>query len=209
MKIKICGIKDFETLNCCSANNVSYFGLIFYKKSPRNISLEKANKLINNNKNLKITPVGVFVNRNINDLIDIIKKLNLKNIQLHGNEDNEYIMKLKENSNLKIIKSMGIKDSKDLLKTEMYTNADYYLYDYKPNRDELPGGNSRSFDWSIMQNTKINKPWFISGGINIKNIDILLKKLNPYGIDISSGVEDIPGKKNMIKIKNLMKTINE
>ena len=141
--------------------------------------------------------------------MDIIQRLNLKNIQLHGNENDEYIIKLKEKNNLNIIKSISIKNSQDLLKTENYTNADYFLFDYKPNDNELPGGNSKSFDWSIIQNRKIKKPWFISGGINIKNINVLLKKLNPYGIDISSGVEDTPGKKNMIKIKNLMNRINE
>ena len=209
VKIKICGIKDSETLNCCSENNVDYFGLLFYEKSPRNINLKKASELISKNKKINISPVGVFVNHEINELDGIIKKLNLKIIQLHGNENNKYIVKLKETKNLKVIKSIGIKDSKDLSKIKKYQNADYFLFDYKPNKNELPGGNSKAFDWSILKNLKIDKPWFISGGINIKNINVLLKKLNPYGIDISSGVEDIPGKKNAIKIKDIMNVINE
>ena len=209
MKIKICGIKDTNTLNCCSANNVDYFGLLFYKKSPRNINLKKASELIIKNKKTNISPVGVFVNHEISELNVIIKELNLKIIQLHGNEDNKYIIKLKEFKNLKVIKSIGIKDSKDLSKIKRYENADYFLFDYKPNENELPGGNSKSFNWSILQNLKIDKPWFISGGINIKNVNVLLKKLNPYGIDISSGVEDIPGKKNAVKIENIMNAINE
>jgi len=203
VKIKICGIKDSETLNCCSENNVDYFGLLFYEKSPRNINLKKASELISKNKKVNISPVGVFVNHEINELNGIIKKLNLKIIQLHGNENDEYIVKLKETKNLKVIKSIGIKDSKDLSKIKKYQNADYFLFDYKPNENELPGGNSKAFDWSILKNLKIDKPWFISGGINIKNINVLLKKLNPYGIDISSGVESSPGNKSINKINSI------
>ena len=205
MKIKICGIKDSETLNCCSENNVDYFGLLFYEKSPRNINLKKASELISKNKKINISPVGVFVNHEINELDGIIKKLNLKIIQLHGNENNKYIVKLKETKNLKVIKSIGIKDSKDLSKIKRYENADYFLFDYKPNENELPGGNSKYFNWSILQNLKIDKPWFISGGINIKNVNVFLKKLNPYGIDISSGVEVKRGIKSNKKIAELIK----
>ena len=90
----------------------------------------------------------------------------------------------------------------------MYPNVDYYLFDYKPNMNELPGGNAKSFDWLILKNKNIAKPWFISGGININNITDLLENLNPYGIDISSGVEDQPGIKNTSKIKEIVKIIN-
>ena len=59
----------------------------------------------------------------------------------------------------------------------MYPNTDYYLFDYKPNNNELPGGNAKKFDWSLIQNIKINKPWFISGGINLSNVEEISKKL--------------------------------
>jgi len=152
--------------------------------------------------------VGVFVNHNINYVYDIIKKLNLKYIQLHGIEDNTYISRLKENYKVKIIKAIGIRKKNDLEKINMYSNADYYLFDYKPNKNESPGGNAKSFDWSLLKNININKPWFISGGINIDNINEILNNLIPYGIDISSGVEDYPGIKNSIKITEIMKQIN-
>ena len=72
----------------------------------------------------------------------------------------------------------------------------------------MPGGNAKSFDWSILKNVNISKPWFISGGINKNNINKLLENLNPYGIDISSGVEDRPGIKNINKIREIVKIIN-
>ena len=85
----------------------------------------------------------------------------------------------------------------------------FFLFDYKAKKRELPGGNAKSFDWKILKNLKINKPWFISGGINVSNIGIIKKFVNPDGIDLSSGVEEIPGVKNNKMIDNLFKKYNE
>ena len=82
------------------------------------------------------------------------------------------------------------------------------LFDYKPKKNELPGGNAKSFDWSLLKDQNITKPWFISGGINKNNVNKLLENLTPYGIDISSGVEDKPGIKNINKIKDIVELIN-
>ena len=79
---------------------------------------------------------------------------------------------------------------------------------YKPEINELPGGNAKKFDWSLLHDIKINKPWFISGGININNVEEINKKLIPYGIDISSGVEEKPGIKNSRKIDALLEILN-
>ena len=96
MIVKICGIKKFETISCCEKNDVNLFGLIFYEKSPRNVSINLAKKLINFSKNLKIKPVGVFVNKELNILKKIIFDLNLHYVQLHGNEDQKYIYTIKK-----------------------------------------------------------------------------------------------------------------
>ena len=208
IKIKICGIKNTATLDCCNQCNVEYFGLIFYKKSPRNINLKQAYNLINYKKNIKSIPVGVFVNHNFNDLNNLINKTNLKYVQLHGNENNEYISKLKDKNNITVIKSISIQNKNNLDKTKLYPHADYFLFDYKPKKNELPGGNAKSFNWSILKNINIIKPWFISGGINKNNIKYILENLIPYGIDISSGVEDQFGVKNPRKIKEIMEIIN-
>jgi len=206
-KVKICGIKEIATIDCCIKNGVKYFGLIFYEKSPRYVDSESAVKIILH-ANKKIIPVGVFVNKPIDELKRIIVKTHLSHIQLHGNEDNNYIYHLKEGFNLKIIKSVGIKNSENLKILDQLQLADYFLFDYKPKINELPGGNNKKFDWSLLENIKINKPWFISGGINIGNINKINKNLFPYGIDISSGVEEKPGIKNSQKIDNLMKSLN-
>ena len=96
MLIKICGIQNEDTLLCCENNNISFFGMIFYPKSPRNISLENASLLQKKSEHLNITGVGVFVNKNINELEEIIKNLKLRFIQLHGSEDEAYLKRLKK-----------------------------------------------------------------------------------------------------------------
>jgi len=206
MIFKICGIKNRDSLICCEENKVNLFGMIFYENSPRNITFDEAKTLIDISKELKIKPVGVFVDHEINDLIKIISTLNLKYIQLHGDENQLYIDEIKKKFNLKIIKKISIKTADDLYKINSYKNIEYLLFDYKPNNNELPGGNSKSFDWNLLKKQKIKLPWFISGGINETNIKNIKYLLNPHGIDLSSGVEESKGIKSNIKINNLFKT---
>ena len=207
IKIKICGIKNTTTLDFCNDLNIDYCGLIFYNKSPRNLNIKQAKNLINYQKKKNTIPVGVFVNHDLNNLLELIKITNLKYLQLHGNESYDYICKLKE-INLTVIKAISVQTENDLKKIKLYSQADFFLFDYKAKINELPGGNAKRFNWSILKNKNIIKPWFISGGINKNNINELLENLIPYGIDISSGVEDQAGIKNAKKIKEIFDIIN-
>ena len=206
MIIKICGIQNENTLLCCERNKVNFFGMIFYQKSPRNISMENARMLQNISKDLKIKGVGVFVNKNIDELEEIIKNLKLKFVQLHGSEDEQYIKSLKK-MDVKIIKSISINNNNDLNKINKYESVDYFLFDYKPLKGELPGGNSKSFDWNILKNLETKKPWFLSGGINTDNIKQILKDINPLGVDLSSGVEKELGIKDNHIINNFIRKL--
>ena len=203
MMIKICGIQNKETLICCEKNNINFFGMIFYPRSPRNISIENASKLQKDSENLNINGVGVFVNENLIDLKQIIKKIKLKFVQLHGSEDNEYVEILKK-FGVKVIKSISINNKNDLNLINKYKSVDYFLFDYKPLKGELPGGNSKSFDWNILKNLEIKKQWFLSGGINTNNIQQILGDINPFGIDLSSGVEKELGIKDNRIINNFI-----
>ena len=205
MLFKICGLKNKESLFCCEENNVDFFGMIFYEKSPRNITFNEAETLIKTSKKLRIKPVGVFVDHEINDLKKIISSLSLKHIQLHGGEDQLYIDEIKNQFHVKIIKKISINDIEDLNMINKFKNIDYLLFDYKPDNNELPGGNAKSFDWNLLKGHQIKLPWFISGGINETNIKKIQNLLNPNGIDLSSGVEVSKGIKSNLKINNLFK----
>ena len=207
MIIKICGIQNQDTLICCENNSINFFGMIFYPKSPRNITIENANKLNKISEKLNINGVGVFVNKDIKELEEIIKYVNLKYVQLHGSEDELYIKNLKK-FGVKIIKSISVSNENDLKKINNYQTADYFLFDYKPKKNELPGGNSKSFDWNILKNLKTDKPWFLSGGINLDNIQQILVDINPCGVDLSSGVEKELGIKDNRIINNFIEKLN-
>ncbi len=208
MIIKICGIQNKDTLLCCEKNNINFFGMIFYPKSPRNISIENAKILQKTSNNFKINGVGVFVNKKINEIEKIIEDIELKYVQLHGSEDKEYI-KIVKKTGVKIIKSISVASKNDLSQIKKYENVDYFLFDYKPLEGELPGGNAKSFDWNILKNLETDKPWFVSGGININNIKQINKAINPHGIDLSSGVEKELGIKDNRIINNFIEKLND
>ena len=203
MLFKICGLKEINIIDCCEKKNVDFFGMIFYDKSPRYITLKQAQELVDFSKNKNIKPVGVFVNENLEIVKSFIKNLDLKIVQLHGKENDEYIKEIKHNADLKVIKSIPIKDKKDFRKINNYQSNDYFLLDYKSEKDDLPGGNAKQFDWSLLSDLNINKPWFLSGGINKSNINKIKNYVNPNGIDLSSGVEEVPGIKSVKMINNL------
>ena len=203
MLFKICGLKEINTIECCEKNNVDFFGMIFYEKSPRYITLKQAQKLVEFSKSKNIKAVGVFFNENLEVVKSYIKNLDLKIVQLHGKENEGYIKKIKHRSVLEVIKSISIKDKEDFKIINNYQANDYFLLDYKPEKNDLPGGNAKQFDWSLLSDLKINKPWFLSGGINGSNINEIKNYINPNGIDLSSGVEESPGIKNVKMINNL------
>lgn len=185
MLIKICGLKRLEDIEYANILKPDFIGFVF-ASSKRKIDIDLAIKLRNKlNKDIKV--VGVFRNDDIELIKEVVKNNIIDLIQLHGNEDDSYILKIKEFTNLPIIKAY--RDSK---------YSDYSLFD---NDDP---GKGIVFDWNSI-NTK--KPFFLAGGININNIDAALK-INPYCIDVSSGVEE-NGFKNFDKMKELIKKVRQ
>lgn len=199
MKIKICGIRRLEDVLIINEYKPDLIGFIFYPFSKRFINLDEAMVLSNLLDNT-ILKTGVFVNEEINEVIKYSNKLNLDYIQLHGKEDNKYINELKSKVKSKIIKVIRVNNSID----NINYNSDLLLFDSFTNNY---GGEGIRFDLNILDNKNINKDYFIAGGINNFNIYEILK-LNPYGVDISSGVE-VNGYKDKNKIKNIIKIIRE
>ena len=199
MKIKLCGFNDINSLNCAIESHCDFLGFVFVKNSIRNINYQQANifaKIIPKN----ISKVAVVVNASINEIEKINHSLQPDFFQFHGKENIQYIQGFKKKyPNIKIIKAFSIQENKDLESIEIFENAvDYFLFDNK-----LPGSGDK-FDWDLLKNISSQKPWFLSGGINIDNIEDALKKTNARFFDISSGIEKIRGQKSPELIKNLM-----
>lgn len=198
-KIKICGITNLQDATWAANLGVDYLGLNFFKDSPRKISEPMAKKIIAGLPPY-VLPVGIFVNGETKKVIKIAKRCNFNIVQLHGQEDKEYCRQLKE-ANLKIIKVFRLgNDPGIVLPLEEYQDvAEFFLFDtFVP--EEL-GGSGQSFNWDILTKEKLNiKPTFVSGGLNADNVGKLLEKVQPYGVDVCSGVERLPRRKDYEKM---------
>ena len=198
-RIKVCGITDENNFSELKKYHIDYFGFIFYKKSPRYILNNPDHAFIKNIKN----KVAVFVDENIDTVISTLEKYDFSYVQLHGNESSDYCMKLKKKG-IKIIKSYLIKNEEDLKTIKMdLDSVDYLLFDYK---SDNYGGSGKTFDWKILNNKVYNKPFFLSGGLslnNINNIKMIDDNKIPYGLDLNSKFEISPGLKDVEKISKL------
>ena len=207
-------MKYKDNLEAVANLQPDYLGFIFYEKSERNF-----NSLIPKlSKSIKKT--GVFVNESLDIVIKKIKEFDLQAVQLHGEESPEYCFKLKKNfhterslSVTEIIKVFSIKDKfnfKDLAPYE--TVCDYFLFDTK---GKLPGGNGYTFNWDVLKNYPSTKPYFLSGGIGLNEVENILSFLRRqesklcYAIDVNSKFEIEPGLKNIEDLEKFKKTLFE
>jgi phosphoribosylanthranilate isomerase len=199
-KVKICGCTDIKTIQTAIDHKVDYLGFVFYPKSPRNLSPKQATILTKNIPS-HIGKVAVMVDET-DQFIEYIKK-DFDYFQLHGNEDLKRIIEIKKKFNKKIIKVIKV-TNEDSAKTygQYGDEVDMFLFD-SPAMEK-----SAQFPWEILSKIKITKPYLIAGGINVNNVDEVLK-YKPYGIDISGGVESRPGLKTnekIIEFLNLVKS---
>ena len=202
-EIKICGINDKLSMDAAIESKADYIGLVFYDKSPRNLSLSDAKKLLKNrNQHSKI--VALTVNSDDDFIRDIEQNIKPDYFQLHGNETPLRCKEIKVKFEIPIIKGIGIKNKLDLIKANQdYENlCDIILLD-SPSTI-LPGGNGEMFNWNIIKNCEPSKKWMLAGGLNINNIEQAVKICNPPAIDISSGVEISKGIKDPEMIKNFI-----
>ena len=198
IKVKICGMTDAATIQTAIDHKVDYLGFVFYQKSPRNLTPKKAT-LLTKNIPSHINKVAVLVNET-DQFIEYIKN-DFDTFQLHGDEDLNRVKELKKKYNKKIIKAIKVTDENSAKKFQQFEDqVDMFLFD-SPAMEK-----SAKFNWQILQNLKITKPYLIAGSININNVDEILK-FNPTGIDISSGLEDSRGVKSEKKIIELLNKV--
>ncbi len=201
-KIKICGITNYEDAISASKLGADYIGFNFYRKSPRYIGKQQAKGIILKLPR-KIKKVGVFVNESINRVKDIADFCKLDLIQLSGDENGAYTSKLKKALNKKLIKSFRVKN-KSVLPYVGKSRADYLMLDSF--KEGLYGGTGIRFNWKFAKSINKNR-LFLSGGLNASNIKPAIKKLNPYAVDVCSGIELKPGKKDFKKMKEFIRAV--
>jgi phosphoribosylanthranilate isomerase len=231
MKLKVCGMKYVENIQQVAGLQPDYLGFIFYEKSKRNFE----GIIPELSKGIKKT--GVFVNEMLEIVISLVEEYRLDAIQFHGDESAEYITtlqnKLEERSRLfieenkqikkkknqhyisdhkvEIIKVFGIKNSFnfDILKPYLEV-VDFFLFDTK---GKERGGNGTKFDWQVLESYPFKKPFFLSGGIGLTDVDNVLSFLRRqeskycYALDINSKFETAPGKKNIEELTKFKKEL--
>ena len=204
---KICGITDAAALDAAVNHGADMLGFVFYPPSPRNLTAEAAEELLRDLPS-GIDRVGVFVDPETDFLDAILAKARLDLLQLHGDETPDRCRALSIYFGLPIIKAIKVSEKADLDRARDYEDiVDWLMFDAKPPKGaKLPGGNAVSFDWTIMQNARFQRPWMLSGGLNPENLAQAVNRSGAAAVDVSSGVESAPGKKDPAKIRAFLNT---
>lgn len=198
MKVKICGITNYEDASAAIDNGADALGFIFYDKSKRYIDYNSATEIINKLP-FFVMKVGVFVNEYYTKVNVLANQLKINAVQIHGDESPFYCDKITHPS----IKAFRVHDKFDFNLLENYHECTFLL-DTKT--DEAYGGTGKSFDWEIIPHSLRNRI-ILAGGISINNIEEIKDNINPQAIDVSSSIEKYPGKKDHNKMIELLKKI--
>lgn len=218
MRMKVCGLTQVDQVKELDELGVSFAGFIFYSKSPRYVYHHLQATEIKNIKG-NINKVGVFVNATEEEIIRAVDQCGLYLVQLHGDETPRFCERI--SNYITVIKAFRISEKDDIAwKLKDYTDvADMYLFDTAANTsatsgESIFGGTGKQFNWEILKGKRINKPYFLSGGIgedDITNLkffrqDDVAKDL--FAIDVNSRFELMPGIKDMKKIKRFLGSLN-
>ena len=200
MKIKICGLTDPENSKQIASLDIHAIGLVFFNESPRAVSIEQANEIIQELPPF-INKVGLFVNANSNFVDQVLNSVNIDTIQFHGDESSSDCSQFQ----MPFIKAIRMREGTNLLKqAEEFSSASGLLLDSF--EEDSYGGTGKSFDWNLIKNN-LDLPIILAGGLNKDNIMSAIEKTQPYAIDISSGVEVDKGIKDIEKTKEIIEIV--
>lgn len=201
VKVKICGITNSDDALKAAHYGATAVGFVFHKKSPRYVSPSKVKKIINELPPF-VTPVGVFVNLNDRAIRDICRFTGIRTLQFHGNEDPGMCQRFAREYN--VIKAFRVDDAFNFEQVEKYKVSGYLFDTY---HESAFGGTGKQFNWELLKGKKFARPVILSGGLNAGNIKQAIDTIQPYAVDISSGVEKSPGIKDPRLIRDFFVTL--
>lgn len=205
MKIKVCGLKDPENINSVSALSPDYMGFICYDLSPRFILNLPSHVL--EALPASVDKTAVFVNETKETIDILIEQFGFNAIQLHGNESPEFCQSFR--NKVKVLKAFGMDEDFDFNQLSAYSNSvDFFMFDTKT---DAHGGSGKTFNWDILDNYKLNVPFFLCGGLSLDNIEKIKEIKHPqfYGVDLNSRFEVEPGIKDINKLKEAFKILRQ
>lgn len=205
--VKICGLSNSQTMRAALDAGADFIGLVFFYKSPRNVALELASGLAEDARG-KAKIVALTVNEHAQGLLQIAENVQPDFVQAHGTESPEQIRKIEKICKCPVIKAIKVKTAADIQLANAYKEVcPFVIFDAKaPETDtSLPGGNGISFDWTLVRDANIDMPYMLSGGLDIGNIREAIEITGAKMIDVSSGVETAPGKKDAKLIREFIR----
>jgi phosphoribosylanthranilate isomerase len=202
--VKICGIRSYEEAKTALDCGADFLGFNFWPKSPRYIKPIEAREIIRQLKPFD-NSIGVFVNEERKNLAEVLNCTGIYTVQLHGDESPEYCQQF---GYLKLIKAFRVGESFNIETLKNYTHTvGCYLLDAKVKGEY--GGTGQRFDWQIVEEAKKIAPIFLAGGINIDNLEEAITTVRPFAIDVCSGVESEPGRKDLHKLRDFLKKVEQ
>ena len=192
--VKICGITNVDDGLAASEAGADALGFVFYDQSPRHVSVETAASIIHQLPQL-VMKVGVFVNAPDDLVVAAIRECGLNLLQFHGDESPEYCLRF----GLMSMKAFRVRDAASLEQLQHYPTEAWLLDAYTPDRH---GGTGEKFNWDLaLEARKLGRPIFLAGGLTPENVASAVRQAQPYGVDVSSGVEAAPGRKDHAKVR--------
>ena len=197
VRVKLCGLTTQGDIDAAATAGAAYIGLVFFDKSPRNVSIETARSMALHAP-IGLAKVALVVNADDATLDRITASVPLDMLQLHGSETPDRVAAVKARYGLPVMKALGIASRADVARAQLYSGvADQLLLDAKPAEGEtLPGGNGLSFDWRLLEGEIWSVPWMLAGGLTPDNVAEAVRCSGAQQIDVSSGIETAPGQKS-------------
>jgi phosphoribosylanthranilate isomerase len=201
-RVKICGLTMAQDVQAAAAAGATYVGFVFFEKSPRHLSPDAARALA-----IEVPPgiakVALVVDASNAALDTLTGTVPLDMLQLHGHETPARVAEIRARYGLPVMKAIGIADKSDLAQIDTYAEvADQLLIDAKPPRGaDRPGGNAAAFDWSLIAGRDWPLPWLLAGGLTPDNVAEAVTRTGARQVDVSSGVEQAPGRKDQDRIR--------
>ncbi len=204
--VKICGINDPAALRAAVDGGARFVGLVVFPPSPRAVTPARAAELAAAVP-AHVTPVALTVNAEDALIDEICAALPRGMLQLHGAETPARASEIRARTGRPVMKAIGVATRDDLARAAPYrTVVDWLLFDAKPppTPDALPGGNALPFDWSLLAGHDPGRPWMLAGGLTADNLELAVARSGAAVVDVSSGVETAPGRKDPARIRALL-----
>jgi phosphoribosylanthranilate isomerase len=196
---KICGLRTPEAVSAALQGGAAYLGFVFFDKSPRHLAPEAAARLVAPVRQASAAGiVALTVDPSDAEIDNILAVLKPDLIQLHGRETPQRTAAIRAAAGLPVIKAVGVRDSTDIAAARAFDGAaDHLMFDAKPPKDaDRPGGHGTSFDWTLLEGLRLERPWFLAGGLDPWNVAEAVRLSRAPLVDVSSGVERGPGVKD-------------